>query len=547
MLSFLVFLLALQGAPVAAGSPSQAPPTAAQIAEVYGLFAEGQSLANAGNVSGAIARYKRALDVLPGAAELRAELASAYADQGDTTNAELEASKALETDPSNRTAHRLLGLIVASRVARAGGEDATSFTRRAIAHLEQSQAVALRDPLVMITLGELYLRAEEFARSSAILEQFLVDRPGYPQATMLLAEAYRRAGRTEAARELVSGLEGMVSDAAAAHRREAASLSAQGAWREAAAAWGRVLEDDPRDASARLQYAAALANAGDLAAARGELTVLTRDEPNEIGAWQMLAQVELRAGRLQMAEEAARRIDTINPADSRGPLTLAAVRAEREDYRGVVVILDRRVTSPLSADVASGAFAEMASRLADAWFEVGNNKRALDTLEGARARVPDDLRVLFSLGAAYERTRDFGKAERAFRDVIAADPEHAGALNYLGYMLADRGRKLPEALALIERALVIDPDNAAYLDSLGWAYFKLKRYGDAVTPLEKAAAGAPESSVIQDHLGEAYVKVGRQADAAAAFERALAGDRDGIDPDKVARKRDQARASAGKR
>ena len=226
---------------------------------------------------------------------------------------------------------------------------------------------------------------------------------------------------------------------------------------------------------------------------------------------------------------------------------MAAVRAEREDYRGVVVILDRRVTSPLSADVASGAFAEMASRLADAWFEVGNNKRALDTLEGARARVPDDLRVLFSLGAAYERTRDFGKAERAFRDVIAADPEHAGALNYLGYMLADRGRKLPEALALIERALVIDPDNAAYLDSLGWAYFKLKRYGDAVTPLEKAAAGAPESSVIQDHLGEAYVKVGRQADAAAAFERALAGDRDGIDPDKVARKRDQARASAGKR
>ena len=155
--------------------------------------------------------------------------------------------------------------------------------------------------------------------------------------------------------------------------------------------------------SARLQYASALANGGDLASARGELTALTRDEPNEIGGWSMLAQVELRAGRLQIAEEAARKIEAIDPADSRGPLSLAAIRAERGDFRTVVTVLDRRVSSPLPADVASGAYAEMATRLSDAWMELDNAKRALATLEGARARVPDDLRVAFGLAAAYEQ------------------------------------------------------------------------------------------------------------------------------------------------
>ena len=96
----------------------------------------------------------------------------------------------------------------------------------------------------------------------------------------------------------------------------------------------------------------------------------------------------------------------------------------------------------------------------------------------------------FSLAASYEGAKDFGKAERTFREVIAADPEHAPALNYLGYMLADRGRKLDEAVALILRALAIDGDNPSYLDSLGWAHVKQRRFADAIGPLERAAAGA---------------------------------------------------------
>ena len=139
---------------------------------------------------------------------------------------------------------------------------------------------------------------------------------------------------------------------------------------------------------------------------------------------------------------------------------------------------------------------------------------------------------------------DENRAEEIFRQIITADPRHAPALNYLGYMLADRGRKLPEALTLIERAIAVGGETPAYLDSLGWAYYRLERYDEAIGPLERAASAAPAASVIQDHLGDAYVKLGRHEQAAEAFERALVGDRDGIDEREITSKRDRARRAA---
>jgi tetratricopeptide (TPR) repeat protein len=144
----------------------------------------------------------------------------------------------------------------------------------------------------------------------------------------------------------------------------------------------------------------------------------------------------------------------------------------------------------------------------------------------------------------YERDRDYARAEEAFRAVIARDPAHAQALNYLGYMLADRGERLDEAVALIERALAIDPGNGSYLDSLGWACFRLRRYEDARTHLTEAASQLPTNSVVQDHLGDALAALGRHADAIGAWQRALAGDGEAIDragiASKIARAKDQA-------
>jgi tetratricopeptide (TPR) repeat protein len=96
-------------------------------------------------------------------------------------------------------------------------------------------------------------------------------------------------------------------------------------------------------------------------------------------------------------------------------------------------------------------------------------------------------------------------------------------------MLADRGGKLDEAAALIRRALDQDPHNSAYLDSLGWAYYKQKRLGDAEPLLRKAAHQAPANSVIQSHLGDLLQALGKREEAVDAWRRALAGDGEDID------------------
>ncbi len=265
-----------------------------------------------------------------------------------------------------------------------------------------------------------------------------------------------------------------------------------------------------------------------------------------MSAWYLLSQVERRAGNAVGAEDAARRIAEIDADDGRGPLALADAKIAAGDVKGAVAVLEPRVTAAREADVRSGTFTRMASNLAAALQELGEQPRAIAVLEAAQRRDPTDTDLQFELAAGYERSGRTEDAERVFRALIAKDPQHAEALNYLGYMLAERGRQLDEAVDLVKRALVLDAENPSYLDSLGWAYFKKGSYDSARDPLERAAAARPRNSVIQDHLGDLYLQVKRYRDAVAAFDRALAGDRDGIDVPAVTKKRDRARELAGR-
>ncbi len=129
--------------------------------------------------------------------------------------------------------------------------------------------------------------------------------------------------------------------------------------------------------------------------------------------------------------------------------------------------------------------------------------------------------VVFVQGSIFEREKKYDQAEEAFRKVITSDPKNAGALNYLGYMLADRGTRLEEALAMLRKAVQLDPQNGAYLDSLGWAYFKMGNYEQAEENLRKASEKIGSDPTVQDHLGDLYQKTGRLKLAATQWERAL--------------------------
>jgi predicted Zn-dependent protease len=161
---------------------------------------------------------------------------------------------------------------------------------------------------------------------------------------------------------------------------------------------------------------------------------------------------------------------------------------------------------------------QMYSRL-KRWPEA---EAALDKAEQLSTKDEDKQYVYFLRGSTYERQKKYDPAEEMFRKVLAGDPQNATALNYLGYMLADRGVKLDEALGMIKKAVDLDPANGAYLDSLGWAYFKLGKYESAEDTLIKASQRIGTDPTVQDHLGDLYQKTGRLKLAAAHWERAIA-------------------------
>jgi Tfp pilus assembly protein PilF len=133
----------------------------------------------------------------------------------------------------------------------------------------------------------------------------------------------------------------------------------------------------------------------------------------------------------------------------------------------------------------------------------------------------DKTYALFVAGSIYERQKKYDKAEEAFHKVLADDPKNAMALNYLGYMLADRGTRLDEALGYIRRAVALDPQNGAYLDSLGWTYYKMGNYELAEENLRHAVDRLGDDPTINEHLGELYLKTGRLKLAANHWERSL--------------------------
>jgi tetratricopeptide (TPR) repeat protein len=184
--------------------------------------------------------------------------------------------------------------------------------------------------------------------------------------------------------------------------------------------------------------------------------------------------------------------------------------------------------------------------LAEFQAQIQQYEPALRVLDQAAARFPGDLAIAFQAGSVLERQKRFAEAERKFREVIAKDPLHAQALNYLGYMLAERGERLDESIGYIKRALQTDPYNGAYLDSLGWAYFRQNKFDLAEASLRKAAEQRVRDSAVQDHFGDLLFKLGRYQDAVTAWQRALQGDGDQVDRGAIDRKVKAAREKAQK-
>ncbi|MEZ5647909.1 MAG: tetratricopeptide repeat protein [Alphaproteobacteria bacterium] len=129
--------------------------------------------------------------------------------------------------------------------------------------------------------------------------------------------------------------------------------------------------------------------------------------------------------------------------------------------------------------------------------------------------------LFYARGMAYEKSNQWAKAEADFLKSLELLPDQPYVLNYLGYSWVDRNINLDRGLNMVKKAAELRPNDGFIIDSLGWAYYRLNKYPEAVTELERAISLQPRDPTINDHLGDAYWKVGRQREARFQWERAL--------------------------
>ena len=183
------------------------------------------------------------------------------------------------------------------------------------------------------------------------------------------------------------------------------------------------------------------------------------------------------------------------------------------------------------------------------WQFAGDNARnherheaALDAYRRAIELGGERARLEYHRGIAFDHLGRDAEAEKAFRRSLALDDSNAYVLNYLGYWLLEHGGDAREALAMIRRAVEVQPKNGFFMDSLGWGYYRLGQYRQALTLLERAVTMEPTDPTIIDHLGDAYEKNGRRREAIYEWRRALHYANDQIDPGVIQAKIDKATA-----
>ena len=469
------------------------------------------------------AELQTAIKLDPNSEEAVTTLAMLYTDEGDTAHA----LKVLSSIPDSARSAKLYSALGAAYEQRKDYKNAIDAYKHAIV-LDRDNLDAIRG------LAENEMNDGQF---EAALEQYKViadSNPEDAQTYVRMADIYRRQGKYDQALENLKRAETLVPDTMDVPYSIAAVYQAQGRYDEAA----KILQDLIKKTE-KSETCTSQADRNNRAIFVERLGMIYREQENYTAA------VETFRKMLTWGDENARSgyqeiIDTYRDAKQWPQATAAAREAVQKlpNDRDLRMVLDAQLADTGQIDQA---VADMRSMLKggaedrDVYVRLGivytrtkqwnDALQALAKAEEVSTKADDKAYVLFLRGDLYQRQKNFDAAEIEFKKVLSmtppTDPQAAATLNYLGYMNADRGVKLEESLNLIKQALTFEPNNPAYLDSLGWAYFKLGKYDLAEDNLNKAASHMGSDPTVQEHLGDLYQKTGRLKLAAAHWDRAV--------------------------
>jgi len=514
----------------------------AHKADALANFVEGMAFEENGEMDRALDSYRKVLNVDPGQAQLAARVAGLLIQQDDFPQAIDVLKDAIKANPNNAEPYQQLAFIYlkylkktdqaidyANRAIALNPGDAEGYQRlveievaagqekKALEVLDRAAKIHSNDPAFWMRLGKLYM---------AIL--FKSDSQPKPDELKRTNEIFKKAAEH-------------AGDDPAVLKEIADYYAASQQLKEAIPLYLHVLELQPDDANAREKLATGFILTNQRGKAVEMLEQIIKEHPEKYQSYDLLAQVLedearslQRANRLEEAKAKFAKVAAnyeqsllINPSHPSTYLHLAELLLGplRDADRAVKLLTDARRRFP-------GA-PEIVYYLAIAQREAKQSQQAVATFEEAlhEAQLDEDDDVInakfyFNYGAAAEQAGLYEKAADLLRKSIALDPANsAEAYNYIGYMWADHNMNLDEAEAMIKRALESEPNNASYLDSLGWVEFRKGKFDQALSDLLRAAKTVErDDPVVFEHIGDTYLKLNRVPEALGAWQKALALD-----------------------
>lgn len=448
-------------------------------------------------------------------------LSQLYLSQGKNAEAVLAAKRAYEANPeSNDYARNLISVL---RVAATSAEELRVYKR-----LMRSAA----SPALRVGYGSALVRGGRYAEAVTTLREYVALDPSNASAVALLAVAQRRANQRAAA---IETLKAGVARVDAGVRVELSLQLAQtyeeaGRNEEAIAQYEQIFDGllsgarQNSDASPLFgevvnRLVRVYRRTGNQTKLQNALTRTRRaiDEHSpllDLITIESLREEGKRREALELAQAAARR----HPEDRSLKFTEAIILSEmRRSDEGVELLRSMIKGEPETASDDASVYLILSS----VQMQSGQLKEAEQSARKALELNPDDSQGLIQLSSVLDRAGQREESEKILRDLLKREPDNATALNNLGYFMVERGVGYQEALRLIEQAVAIDPINGSFLDSLGWAYFKLGNIEKAREYLQKAIIYSRRNSTIHEHLGDALREVGRLNEARKHWEKAL--------------------------
>jgi tetratricopeptide (TPR) repeat protein len=467
--------------------------------------------------------FKTSTTLDPGSEEAVSNLAYLYNEEGDNK----KAAEILKSVPEPRRTAKMYAALGFTYEQQKDYKNAIEAYKKSLA-LDKENLDAMRGLAQNLTNDN---------QMEAALNQWKMVQEADPQdaqASLRISEIYRRMGKFDLAMENLKKAESMVPDMLEASYNEALILEAQGKFDESAAILQKLVNrstqpDGKYSAGERNNRALFLEKLGTVYREGGKtqqaldsfqkMVDLGGDEASR--GYQEIIDLYREQKQWPEASRAAQEAAKKFPEDKDLKLVLAQQLADSGKPEEGIQLAKSMIKGGPENRTADRAIYVGLSQIYTRLKRWKDAEDALAQAEKLAVKPEEKEYIQFVYGSLYERQKKYDQAEQAFRKVLQGDPSNSMALNYLGYMLADRNLHLEEALNMIKRAVELEPQNGAYLDSLGWVYFRLGNLDQAEENLRRAAEKQPNDATIQDHLGELYAKTGKLKMAAMHWERAL--------------------------